>query len=139
MYAQGRLLVSHYPIVPLAFEFGLSFAVFSYNQRMFVGAIADAAAVDDLEPLISQLERAFADLRSELGVQERAPVDVVRPDLRRGRGAPQTDASPERPPASSTRPEGPGRAAPQPRPVRKRRAAAPPAERGPAPDRGTDG
>jgi WS/DGAT/MGAT family acyltransferase len=89
MYAQGHLLVAHYPVVPLAYDFGVSFAVLSYNQRMFVGAIADAAAVDDLEALVSQIEAAFVDLRETVGVQACPPVDVSR---RAGRGVPHSDA-----------------------------------------------
>ena len=74
MYAQGRLLEAHYPIVPLAYEFGLSFAVFSYNQRVFVGAIADAAAVDDLEPAgVAPRARPSSICGEAAGVEERAP------------------------------------------------------------------
>ena len=89
MYAQGHLVVAHYPVVPLAYEFGLSFAVFSYNQRVFVGAIADAAAVDDLEPLVTQLAAAHVDLRRAAGVEERSPVDVVRSEPRTWQRSPE--------------------------------------------------
>ena len=109
MYAQGRLLESHYPIVPLAYEFGLSFAVFSYNQRMFVGAIADAAAIDDLDLLVSHVERAFVELRRAAGVDERAPVDVVRNESRHGDRSRRT-ACRSATPAHLVRPPGrPGR------------------------------
>jgi hypothetical protein len=59
LFAQGRRLLAHYPVVPLAFEFGLSFAIFSYDGRVFVGVIADAGALDDLDPLTRQLDAAF--------------------------------------------------------------------------------
>jgi hypothetical protein len=104
MYAQGHLLLAHYPVVPLAYEFGLSFAVLSYNQRMFVGAIADAAAIDDLDSLVSQIDAAFVDLRSAAGVSERPPLDVVRREARPGTGAPQSHASSEPSPLSQADP-----------------------------------
>ena len=102
MYAQGRLLTAHYPIVPLAFEFGLSFAVFSYNQRLFVGVIADAAAVDDLEPLVRHLERAGVELREAAGVAACPPVDVNRRSEALSQGASRTHGVPTASRASST-------------------------------------
>lgn len=77
LYSQGRRLVAHYPIVPLAFELGLGFAILSYDQRLFVGLIADGAAIDDLEPLARHVERAFDDLRAAVGVPA---VPTGRPD-----------------------------------------------------------
>jgi WS/DGAT/MGAT family acyltransferase len=79
LYAQGRRLVAHYPVVPLAFEFGLSFAIFSYDQRVFVGVIADAGAIDDLAPLTQHLDEAFAALVAAAGAADEAPAGVVRP------------------------------------------------------------
>jgi hypothetical protein len=78
LYLQGRRLITHCPIVPLAFEFGLSFAVFSYDQRLFVGLIADGGCIDDLQPLTRHVEAAFADLREAAGVQAVAPVPIAR-------------------------------------------------------------
>jgi diacylglycerol O-acyltransferase len=62
LYAQGRRLLAHYPVVPLAFEFGLSFAAFTYDGTLFLGSIADGGAIDDLAPLTAHVERAFDDL-----------------------------------------------------------------------------
>jgi WS/DGAT/MGAT family acyltransferase len=126
MYAQGRLLVAHYPVVPLALEFGLSFAVLSYNQRMFVGAIADAAAVDDLESLVSQIDAAFVDLRSAAGVDQRPPLDVVRREARPGTGAQQSHAGPDPSSPSEASPPPAGRKRPARPQLRGQRAGARP-------------
>lgn len=78
LYAQGRRLVAHYPLVPLAFEFGLSFAIFSYAEHLSVGLVADGGVVDDLEPLARHVERAFAALRAAASVPE-VPADADPP------------------------------------------------------------
>jgi diacylglycerol O-acyltransferase len=80
LYAQGRRLVAHYPLVPLAFELGLSFAVFSYDQRLFFGLIADAAAIDDLGPLARHIEGALEELRVAAGVPAIPPLPITRFD-----------------------------------------------------------
>ena len=47
----GRPLLSYTPYVPIGFEMGIGCAVFSYNQTLHVGLIADLAACSDIEVL----------------------------------------------------------------------------------------
>lgn len=84
LFSQGHRLVAHYPIVPLAFELGLGFAIFSYDERLFIGLIADGAAIDDLDPLARHVAQAFEDLRTAAGVPTIPPVPTGRPNSSRG-------------------------------------------------------
>jgi hypothetical protein len=68
LYGLGCRLVAHYPLVPLGFETGLNCAVFTYNQVLHFGLVADAGAIDDLEPLTGLVRAAYEDLRDAAGV-----------------------------------------------------------------------
>lgn len=64
LYAQGRRVLAHYPVVPLAYEYGLGVAAFSYDGRLFFGLIADGGAIDDLSPVARHVDAAFDELRA---------------------------------------------------------------------------
>jgi WS/DGAT/MGAT family acyltransferase len=70
LFVLGRSLVAHYPLVPLAFETGLNCALFTYNQALHVGLVADAGAIDDPDRVIAHLRQAYGDLRAAV-----APCD----------------------------------------------------------------
>jgi WS/DGAT/MGAT family acyltransferase len=80
LYVQGRRLLAHYPVVPLAFEFGVGFAIFSYDGRLFIGVIADAGAFDDLDPLVRHLDAAFHAVCAEASAV--SPDDPAPPGRR---------------------------------------------------------
>jgi WS/DGAT/MGAT family acyltransferase len=64
LYGLGHRLLAHYPIVPLGFETGLNCALFTYDGVLYVGLLADAAAVPDVGPLTAHLRSAYNDLRT---------------------------------------------------------------------------
>jgi WS/DGAT/MGAT family acyltransferase len=70
LYGLGRLVLAHYPLVPLGFETGLNCALLTYNQVLHVGLVADAAAIDDLAPLKAHLQDAFDELCEAAGLAE---------------------------------------------------------------------
>jgi WS/DGAT/MGAT family acyltransferase len=75
LYALGHLVVAHYPLVPLGFETGLNCAVFTYNQVLHLGLVADGGAIDDLDPLRDSIHEAHCDLCRAAGV---VPAGRVR-------------------------------------------------------------
>ena len=68
LYSVGHLMLQHYPLVPLSFDMGLGMGVTSYNQRLYVGLMADPSAVPDVERLRQCLDESFLELRSAAGV-----------------------------------------------------------------------
>ena len=76
LFGRGHRLVAHYPLVPLGFETGLNCALLTYDNVLYVGLLADAAAIDDLSPLTEHLRSAYNDLRS---------ADAATPHLSRRR------------------------------------------------------
>ena len=86
LYALGHRVLAHYPIVPLGFETGLNCAVFTYNQVLHLGLVADGGAVDDLDPLCDRIREAHVDLCRAAGLVPRA----------RGRRAPSRARGPRR-------------------------------------------
>ena len=85
LFALGHPLLAHYPLVPLGLETGLNCAVMTYNRVLHVGLVADAGAIDDLEPLRGSVGDAYDDLRRAAGVAAGRPARRRRPG-RRPRG-----------------------------------------------------
>jgi hypothetical protein len=73
LYALGSRVIAHYPLVPLGFETGLNCALLTYDGVLYVGLVADAAAIDDLAPLKAHLQAAFEALRDAAGVTAPPP------------------------------------------------------------------
>lgn len=67
LYIGGALLEANYPLGPLA---GTSFnlTTMSYRGRLFLGLLADTAAVQDPEELLEELVRAYDELLRAGGV-----------------------------------------------------------------------
>jgi len=70
----GYRLEAHYPMVPIAWEMGVGFAITSYNQKLYFGLMADAGAAPDVERLGDFLAQAYVELRSAAGV---APIETT--------------------------------------------------------------
>lgn len=68
LYSLGHRLEAHYPLMPIAWEIGVGCAVTSYNQKLYFGLMADAAAAPDVERLGDFLTEAYVELRSAAGV-----------------------------------------------------------------------
>ena len=107
LYGLGRRLVAHYPLVPLGFETGLNCALLTYDGVLYVGLVADAAAIDDLSPLTRCLRSAYNDLRTssgeEPGSRGVSPRAAERPSSAKERDA-ATPPVASRPHRSSTTP-----------------------------------
>ena len=74
LYSVGHRLEAHYPMVPIAWEMGVGFAITSYNQKLYFGLMADAGAAPDVERLGDFLAQAYVELRSAAGV---APMETT--------------------------------------------------------------
>ena len=68
LFTVGHRLVAHYPMVPLGWEMGVGCGVTSYNQKLYFGLMADAAAAPDVNRLKEFLDQAYVELRSAAGV-----------------------------------------------------------------------
>lgn len=68
LYLLGSRLLEMYPVVPLLATTGLCFALASYDGRLFWGFNADYDLVPDLERIPLLVERAFAEIAAEVGV-----------------------------------------------------------------------
>jgi diacylglycerol O-acyltransferase / wax synthase len=62
LYLLGRELQDVFPMVPLAKNQGVCFALMSYNGRVNFGLTADYDAMPDLDALAGDLEVSIAEL-----------------------------------------------------------------------------
>lgn len=62
LYVAGSQMQSMYPMGPVVHGQALNVTVVSYRGTMFVGLVADAAVVADLEPLLGHVDKALAEL-----------------------------------------------------------------------------
>ncbi len=102
LYCIGTRLLGHYPMIPLAFEMGISLGVTSYDQKLYFGFMADTACGDDVDRLRDFTDQSYVELRNAAG--------IVKSDLPQ-MGVPQMSVAPK-----------------QEQPVRRRRTAAQPTE-----------
>jgi diacylglycerol O-acyltransferase len=115
LYALEHPVLAYYPSVPVGFQMGLGCAIYSYDQRLFVGLTADVAACPDVEVALACVEEALAELREAAGIAAIEVVDTARP-----RPEPSTKVA-GAPPAPRRAPATGGAA-----PARGRRRKAPP-------------
>jgi diacylglycerol O-acyltransferase len=74
LYALEHPVIAYYPSVPVGYQMGLGCAIYSYDQRLFIGLTADVAACPDVEVALACVEEALAELRAAAGI---APIQVV--------------------------------------------------------------
>ena len=74
LFALEHPVIAYYPAVPVGYQMGLGCAIYSYDQRLFIGLTADTAACPDVEVVLESVEEAFYELRSAAGV---TPIDLV--------------------------------------------------------------
>jgi len=65
----GRKLEAFYPKVPLVLNTALGIAIMSYDGRLFFGLLGDYDAMDDLDELATDLDRAIRELAACAGVK----------------------------------------------------------------------
>jgi WS/DGAT/MGAT family acyltransferase len=80
LYAAGHKVLHHYPLLPVAPSMGLSMGVFSYNQRIYFGYIADQLAISDVDFFRDCVDQAFSELRIAAGVPETEFVELRHPE-----------------------------------------------------------
>jgi hypothetical protein len=78
LYSHGRELMAWYPFLPVPPEMALSFGILSYNQRLYITAIADREAVPDMAFMMRCLNDTYAALRKQADVDPLDPVPIKR-------------------------------------------------------------
>jgi diacylglycerol O-acyltransferase len=68
LYLMGHRMLDHYAWVPLGWRMGVSFAVMSYDTRMYFSLSIDADAPAGIEALAAYADEEFAALRDAAGV-----------------------------------------------------------------------
>jgi hypothetical protein len=63
LYTVGHRLLTHYAVMPIAWDMGIGCAVMSYNGRMYLTLVADTAAARDVTLLKEMMLRSFEELR----------------------------------------------------------------------------
>ncbi|HVR29883.1 MAG TPA: wax ester/triacylglycerol synthase family O-acyltransferase [Thermoanaerobaculia bacterium] len=79
LYALEHPVIAYYPSVPVGYQMGLGCAIYSYDQRLFIGLTADVAACPDVEVVLACVEEALVELREAAGIASIAVVDTSRP------------------------------------------------------------
>jgi len=68
LYTVGHRMLSHYPLIPIAWEMGIGCGVTSYDQKLYFGLMADEQAAPDVDRLKEFLDQAYVELRAAAGV-----------------------------------------------------------------------
>jgi len=79
LYALEHPVIAYYPSVPVGYQMGLGCAIYSYDQRLFIGLTADVAACPDVELALACVEEALHELRRAAGIQSIAVVETAAP------------------------------------------------------------
>jgi WS/DGAT/MGAT family acyltransferase len=85
LYLLGRELQDVFPMVPLAKNQGVCFALMSYNGRVNFGLTADYDTVPDLDLLADDVEASIAELAEAARSAEGGPVAETRSRKRRSK------------------------------------------------------
>ena len=93
LYAAGHQVLHHYPLLPVAPGMGLNMGVFSYNQRIYFGYIADQLAIEDVDVFRDCVDEAFVELREAAGVAEAEFVEIRHPKSKKAKGIDDATAS----------------------------------------------
>ena len=84
LYCQGKLVLDHYPLLPVTPGMGLNMGVFSYNQKITFGFIADTNAAPDVALFNRFVDESFQELREAAGVPEIPYIQMGRQRARKG-------------------------------------------------------
>lgn len=83
LYALGQRVTAHFPLVPVVPGMGLNLAIFSYNQRLHFGLVADGNSAPDVTRFNTFLDQSFVELRKAAGAAEAEIIEVRRPQQRK--------------------------------------------------------
>jgi CBS domain-containing protein len=75
-YVLGRRVTDIHPIVPIALQMGIGFAILSYDRSLSIAATVDPSLAPDAELLPAALRTATDELHEVLGTRTTAPVVV---------------------------------------------------------------
>lgn len=78
LYLLGHRMIHYYPYLPVAPEVSATFGILSYDQKLAISVIADAAAMPDIKRMGSFLNDAYRELRDAAKVIERPHVHLHR-------------------------------------------------------------
>jgi hypothetical protein len=70
LYTVGRRLLTHYAVMPIAWDMGVGCAVMSYHGHLYLTLVADTAAMGDVKLLREMMHRSFAALYRESAVPD---------------------------------------------------------------------
>ncbi|PCJ65435.1 MAG: hypothetical protein COA73_02445 [Candidatus Hydrogenedentota bacterium] len=79
LYVLGNRVLHHFPLLPVAPGMGLNVGVFSYNQCVHFGFIADSNAMRDISRFRDYFADAFKEIRTAAGVPETEPIQIKLP------------------------------------------------------------
>jgi diacylglycerol O-acyltransferase / wax synthase len=98
LYVQGQKILAHIPLLPVGPGMGLNMGVFSYNQQIFFGFIADTGVAPDVRRFNRFVDEAFAELRTAAGVEpiEAVPIGIRTRKVRRGSGRNKSATAPSK-------------------------------------------
>ncbi len=110
LYSVGHRLLEHYPMVPLAADFGIGVGITSFDKGLYLGIMCDPEIVGDVDKIAAYAAAEFRALREAAGVAESDLPDIgTQPRSRHGgNGAsppppePQPSAAPAQPPAEAS-------------------------------------
>jgi len=107
LYSVGHRLVEHYPMVPLAADFGIGVGITSFDKGLYLGIMCDPEIVDDVDKIAAYAATEFRALRDAAGVVESDLPDIATPHQRghtNGASAPppESQAAHEQPAAETT-------------------------------------
>ena len=91
LYAVGRKMLASYPQVPIGYDLGVGCAVQSYDGKLFIGLIADAAAAPDVGQLRDFILVSFQELCKSVKSKKVRDRSVAEP---RTAGRPAKRAKP---------------------------------------------
>lgn len=111
LYSVGHRLLEHYPMVPLAADFGIGVGITSFDKGLYLGIMCDPQIVDDVDKIAAYAAAEFRALREAAGVAESDLPDIATPHQSHrtnGASAPAAEPQPtpgdpvEQPPAETT-------------------------------------
>jgi WS/DGAT/MGAT family acyltransferase len=62
LYTVGHRLLTHYAVMPIAWDMGIGCAVMSYNGQLYLTLVADTASTPDIQVLRDMMVAAFREL-----------------------------------------------------------------------------
>lgn len=98
LYLLGRRMVQVMGFFPINPSMGLATVILSYNQRITMNLMADAAIVPDVAVMRDYLRESFEELRAAAGVEPSEPIELEREPAQNADDAESNDEADAPPP-----------------------------------------